>query len=201
VIFDDETDYDSFEIDLMQTFTESMLKTIFEIISLNSLTLITEIESNENEYNESRNKSFIKQANKSDQSKIVQINQDKEVEYLSSLNSSDFSTSSTSDKDTLDQSTSSLVKTKKMIDLNIDTINILSEKVKRRRTQRQTYLIALSQISDDQISSYHATFFAFVSASFFYSTNQISSLNIQNNVNIKQRLYKDSLLLKSKYYR
>jgi hypothetical protein len=72
-----------------------------------------------------------------------------------------------------------------MIDLNINTINILSEKMKRRRTRRQTYLIALSRISDDQISSYHAAFSAFVSASFFYSTNQISFLNIQNNVNIK----------------
>jgi hypothetical protein len=67
VIFDDEIDYDLFEINLMQTFTESMLKTIFEITSLTSFTLITEIESDKNEYNKSRNQSFIEQANKADQ--------------------------------------------------------------------------------------------------------------------------------------
>jgi hypothetical protein len=88
-----------------------------------------------------------------------------------------------------------------MIDLNIDTINILLEKMRRRRTRKQTYLIALIQNSDDQISSYHAAFSAFVNANFFYNTNQLSS-NVKTASQIQnQRLHKDTLSLESKYYR
>jgi hypothetical protein len=181
VIFDDNTYYDSFEIDLMHAITELMLKTTFEVNSLNSLTFITEIESNKKKYNESKIQSFIEQTDQAESKTQTNQLKNQELEYLSTSSSFDFSTSDSSDllnstsssEVTLDSDTSA--SSIRMIDLDIDTINILSEEVKRRRTRRQAYLIALTQNSDDQISSYHAAFSAFVSASFFYSTNQLSS--------------------------
>lgn len=47
MIFDDDTIYDAHDIDLLQTVTESMLETIYEIHDRTSITQIIEIESDE----------------------------------------------------------------------------------------------------------------------------------------------------------
>jgi hypothetical protein len=46
-----------------------------------------------------------------------------------------------------------------MIELDVNTTNIISEKVRRRRiTRKQTYLVVLDEVADDEISSFHTAF-------------------------------------------
>jgi hypothetical protein len=92
------------------------------------------------------------------------------------------------------------IKIKKMFDLDIDTINILSEKMRRRRDARkQIYLIALSHLIESEINSYHIAFFAFINVSAFYNA-RTNANTVLTNVEITL-FHKDALSLESKNFR
>jgi hypothetical protein len=85
-----------------------------------------------------------------------------------------------------------------MIDLDLDTVNILLEKIRRR--QKQIYSIALTQMIENEITSYHITFSAYISASTFYNSKINVSINDSTNVKITF-FHRNALLLESKNFR
>jgi hypothetical protein len=92
-------------------------------------------------------------------------------------------------------------KTKKMIELDIDTINIISEKLRRRRaTRKQTYLIVLKEIADDEITSFHIAFSAMFCASVFYNHQNQSATKLLTKLNLTS-FHRNSLSLESKNFR
>jgi isochorismate synthase EntC len=134
------------------------------------------------------------------QSKIDEL-KDKKVKYLSSSSSFErFTTESSNSSASV--TAVKVVKSKKMIDLNLDTVNILSEKMRRRRdaSRKQTYSIALTQMIENEVTSYHMTFFAFISVSAFYNARINASTKTSTNVKITF-FHKDTLSLESKNFR
>jgi hypothetical protein len=92
------------------------------------------------------------------------------------------------------------IKIKKIIDLDIDTINILSEKMRRRRDARkQTYLIALSHLTENEINSYYTAFSAFINVSAFYNARTNANTTLIN-VEITT-FHRDALSFESKSFR
>jgi hypothetical protein len=87
-----------------------------------------------------------------------------------------------------------------MIELDINTINIISERVKKRRAiKKQTYLIVLKEIADDEITSFHIAFSVMSRASVFYKhENQITIQFAKLNLTL---FHRDSLSLESKNFR
>jgi hypothetical protein len=206
----------------MQIIIESMLEITYEIENLNSLIIIIEIESNSNEDENTTRRivSFIELSNSDLENQNLESKEKKNF-YLSSFSSSDmhiFSTfeintsrsyklgeSSNSSSSSSSFSTSIDKLIKKMIDLNINTINILSERMRRSRIRKQTYLIALSQ-NFKQSTAYHSRFSTFANANLYYENkhdNQIKS-SVQKFIQIKslnQRLHRDILFSKLKNFR
>jgi hypothetical protein len=91
-------------------------------------------------------------------------------------------------------------KTKKMIELDINTANIIPEKMRRRRaTRKETYLTVLKEVADDEITSFHIAFSAMFCASAFYNhdnqiTIQLAKLNLTS-------FHRNSLPFESKNFR
>jgi RNA-splicing ligase RtcB len=92
------------------------------------------------------------------------------------------------------------IKIKKMIELDIDTINIISERMRKRRaTRKQIYLIVLKEIADDEITSFHSAFSAMSCASVFYNhENQMISQLIRLDLT---SFHRDSMSLELKNFR
>jgi hypothetical protein len=186
-----------------------MLEIIYETSNLNLIISIIEV--NESDLNEKEwfnIQSFIEK--ETDQTADQQADKstdrlkDKEVKYLFSLSSSD---SSTSTFESVEESIK--IKTTKMIELDVDTTNIIFEKMRRRRnTRKQTYLVVLDEVADDEILSFHTAFFAFISASAYYNTfananqaiNQIK-FSFKNLKLITSSFHKNALLSKSRNFR
>jgi hypothetical protein len=144
-----------------------MLEITYEIENLNCLTIKIEIESDSNEDKNTTRRivSFIKLSNTNLENQNLENqnleSKEKKIFYLSFSSSFDMHISSTfeintsrlsqsiesSNSSSSSHSSSTLVEklTKKMIDLKIDTTNILSERMRRSRIIKQTYLIALNQ--------------------------------------------------------
>jgi hypothetical protein len=115
------------------------------------------------------------------------------VKYFFSLSSFD---SSTSTSELIEESIK--IKTIKMIELDVDTTNIISKKMKRRRsTREQAYLVVLDEVADDEISSFHTAFFAFISASTYYNT----FANANQTINQTKFSFKNLKLITSSFHR
>jgi hypothetical protein len=187
----------------MQVVNESMLEIIYEAQNLNSIINIVKEFSDEDvskhafEYIYSSTKDIADQADQTNKQSKIDESKDKKVEYLSlsssferfTTESSNFSVSVTAVK---------AIKSKKMIDLDLDTVNILSERVRRRR--KQTYSIALTQMIESEITSYHMTFSAYISVSAFYNLKTNVSINASTNFKITF-FHRDALLFESKNFR
>jgi hypothetical protein len=120
-----------------------------------------------------------------------------EQHYLLSLNLFDVSTSESSEKSVEELSTKKTTK-KKMIDLDIDTINIISKKMRRRRIERkQTYLIVLEEIADEKITSFHTAFASFIDASSFYKQTFIQTFS---KLKLTSSFHRNALLLEPKNF-
>ena len=140
VMFDDSTGYDARDIDLLQAIKEPMLEMTYEANSLDPITLITEIELDEEE--------GIKGGSTD---KISSSPKEKERSYLP--------TPAPSDSDSISTTTSSSTNTNrapKEVNPNFDIQNILPEGVGRRRTRNQrkeAYSTALIQASNGELDS------------------------------------------------
>jgi hypothetical protein len=157
VIFDDNTEYNSFEIDLMQVVNELMLEITYEAQNLNSIINIVEEFSDEDvskhafEHIYSSTEDIADQADQMNKQSKIDESKNKKVEYLSSLSSFErFTTESSNSSASV---TTVKIKSKKMINLDLDTINILCERMRRRR--KQIYSIALTQMIESELTSYH----------------------------------------------
>ena len=95
-MFDDRIIYDAHDIDLLQAVKELMLKTVYEAQNLNSITQITEIESDEKKFEHNSKHTLMK----IDQSKI------KKVETLSTFSSSEMTSTSMISHTSCDESPS-----------------------------------------------------------------------------------------------
>jgi hypothetical protein len=124
------------------------------------------------------------------------------MKYLLLSSSSNVSTSRQSDVSSESEASSTKeIKKKKMIELDIDTINIISEKMKRRRaTRKQAYLIVLKEIADDEITSFHIAFSAMSCASAFYNHQNQPVTKLLTKLNLTS-FHRDSLLFESKNFR
>jgi hypothetical protein len=126
------------------------------------------------------------------------------MEYLPSSSSSNVPTSRQSDLSS--ESEASLTKeiktkTKKMIELDIDTTNIIPEEVGRRRaTRKQTYLIVLKEVADDEITSFHIAFSAMSCASAFYNHQNQPATKLLTKLNLTS-FHRDSLPPEPKNFR
>jgi hypothetical protein len=96
-----------------------------------------------------------------------------------------------------------------MIELDVDTTNIISERVRRsKNTREQTYLVVLNEVADDKISFFYIAFFAFINASAYYNTftntNQTinqTKFNFKNLKLITLFFYRNALFLESRNFR
>ena len=96
-----------------------------------------------------------------------------------------------------------------MIDLDIDMINIISEKMRRPResSRKQAYVIMLHEFSDEKISSFHAALSTFVNDETFYKENarqmkkNLTALIVDRDKNFTFRLHRDVMSLKSLNFR
>ena len=170
VMFDENFKYDAHGVDLIQAITEFMLKTVYEVHNLNILTRIIEIESNDDEVEKVDEKFSISSFHSLDKTSASEIQSKNQLVLLSS------SSSRSVLKSIIDQSIDSKKKVekekKKMIELNLDQINILSEEVFRvRASRKQVYRTNLINAAHEEIAVYHIAFFAFFEAKHYYLSN------------------------------
>jgi hypothetical protein len=191
----------------MQVVNESMLEIIYETQNLNSIINIVEEFSDEDvskhtsEHIYSSTENITDQADQTNKQSKIDESKDKKVEYLSSSSSFErFITESSNSSASV--TAVKAVKSKKMIDLDLDTVNILSERMRRRRdaSRKQTYSIALTQMIESEVTSYHMTFSAFISVSAFYNARTNASTKTSTNVKITS-FHRNALFLESKNFR
>jgi hypothetical protein len=204
VIFDENSEYDSSDVDLIQVIIELMLETTFEPQNLDPIISIVEVDIWENDTNEELIHSSIEDGTDQtiNQATSQSKGKGKEVEYLPSPSSSNASTSGQSDVSSGSEasSTKEVKIKKKMIGLDIDTANIIPEGVGRRRAARkQAYLAVLEEIADGEITSFHTAFSAMSCASAFYNhQNQPAMLLTKLNLT---SFHRDSLPPEPKNFR
>ena len=220
-MFDENTRYNSHDIDLLQAVIESMLERVYEAHNFDEITRIREMKESDEEENDDSIEID------EDLMSSVEKKTDRDITYLSSSDSSDISfstlTSTSSSIPTFSNPASSAsltlasasaaeksvektaeksektIKSKKMIDLDIDMINIIFEEVRRRRKalRKHAYVIMLNEISDEEISSFIATFSTFVNVETFYKENarqmkkNLTALIADRDKNLTFRLHRD----------
>ena len=194
-MFDDRIIYDAHDIDLLQAVKELMLKTVYEAQNLNSITQITEIESDEKKFEHNSKHTLMK----IDQSKI------KKVESLSTLSSSEMTPTSTvphtpisfrsvSEAPASAPAPSPPINKASKNSADFDSANILPEGVSRhRKPRRQAYSTALVQASNEILKSYHAAFSANIMANSYLNQRKLTQTSL--------RVHRNALSLESQHYR
>jgi hypothetical protein len=204
VIFDENSKYDSSDVDLIQVIIELMLDTTFESQNLDPIISIVEVDIWKNDTNEELIHPSIE--DETDQTINQTTSQSKgkgkEVEYLPSSSSSNAPTSRQSDVSSESEAPPTKeTKKKKMIELDIDTTNIIPEGMRRRRAARkQAYLTVLKEIADDEITSFHTAFSAMSCASAFYNHQNQPATKLLTKLNLTS-FHRDSLPPEPKNFR
>ena len=186
-MFDEKIKYkNSKDVDLMQAVNESMIEMTYEAQNLDFIISIVKIDSNEKKATQETSDIDVRVLAKTHidvkKSEDESLNKNKASEYL--LTSS-YTTETISDSSINNSSIEkSSFKVKKMMKLDLNKTNILSEKMSRSRRRKQAYSTALSQMknqnSDD---AFHEAF-----ASVFMTNTK------------SERIHRDDLLDESRHY-
>ena len=189
-MFDKKSRYDAHDVDLTQTITKSMLKTVYEVHNLNLLTRIIEIESNDEYKVEKVDEKFsaflFHSLDKTSMSEIQLKNQ-----LALSFSSSSRSVSESIIDLSIDSKKKETDKEKKkMIELDLDQANILFKKVFRARASRkQVYMTNLINAVHEKIAVYHIAFFAFFKAKHYYLSKTVKNSSKSSFKDSSQRLH------------
>ena len=190
-MFDEKFKYDAHDVDLIQIVSESILKTIYEAHNLDSLTRITEIESNDDEVEKVDEKFSIPSFHSLVEMSTSEIQSKNQLVLSSSLSSRSIS------KSIIDQSIDNKKKEtdkekKKMIKLNLDQTNILFEKMFRVFAfRKQIYMTNLINAVHEKIAIYHIAFVVFFEAKHYYFSNTIKTSSKSSFKDSSQRLHRD----------
>ena len=200
-MFDEKSRYDAHDVDLTQTITESMLKTVYEAHNLNLLICITEIESNDDEHEvEKIDEKFSTSSFHSlDKTSTSEISKN---QLVLSFSSSSRSVSKSISLSIDNKKKESEKEKKKMIELDLDQANIFSKKMFRNRAlKKQVYMTNLINAAHEEIAVYHITFFAFLEAKHYYLLKTVKISSKSSLKDSSQRLHRDYLFSKSINYR
>jgi hypothetical protein len=194
VVFDEKArKYDLKNVDLMQTIKKSMIEMTYETQNLNLIISIIEIDSDEKEIliKKTFDQGIIDQlTDENSEENFMQMIQFMKKEKTSKyLTTSSFSVKTISDSSTkaihdteMHEKNSSI---KKTMNLDLDSTNILPEKMSRTRgsAHKQAYSIALAHAENANNQAFHAAF-----ASVFLT-------NIKS-----RRIHRNDLLEESRFY-
>lgn len=190
IIFDDQISYNAENIDLMQLIRKLMLKTMYESLNMKTIIQITDIASDSNEDVEINvifdADDFQFSVESSDKSFDQSFDRIKGILFTSSpISFSTFfsfshtpisfeSVSQVFNLNSVNQASSAPIKptnkkTSRDINAKFDEKNILSEKMKKQKTQairKQAYSTILIRTKDENVNAFHTIFSIYRTATF-----------------------------------